>query len=335
MDSMEQEAAIAVSTSDLPRLQLCLDVRPDLAVRDDACIPFIQSRPLSRMTLLDAAVSQASARVYMPSFGDALSVLDWVAARYRQAHPSAAGMQLQTYDDDEIDVNVYKTTTQTPLDLVHSDRAVVDSRLPSYVPIIDCLLARGLLSPEMEHYQNLYDHSLLFNALWGADKAPPYVARLLEAGFRLRGEQEYAYAITACLRGRRSIRRAKVGLRLLLSVYAGRMTRCLSATTAQEQQAEGHDVVYELALHVRDGRDVLPLIDLLRALGMRLTPYIRGRLTRIDPYLLPRIAEADAARVRRTLMARRALSQLPDDVRDRIASAASEGQPYSRRLINL
>jgi hypothetical protein len=322
--SLEQDAARAVATSDLPRLRLCLEERPDLATRDDACIPlffFVRERPRARAALLVAAILQARANTYKPTMAAAIVVLDHVATRYAEAHPPGSPMLLQTFDVDDEEEG-YATTSQTPLDLAYND----DNRSICAVDIIQILLQRGLLTSTP---QTVRPHwcSLLAQALWYASREPQFVARLLQAGFRLdESGNEDAFIVTACVHARPSVERAAVGLRLLLPVYAGRLRRL------NDPAAVG-DVMYELSLHVRAGRDVLELVDLLRALGLRLTHYVRERLGRMDTQILARIDAADATRVRSTLLARRALSQLPDDLRDRVALQASGGQPYSRRLV--
>jgi hypothetical protein len=83
--------------------------------------------------------------------------------------------------------------------------------------------------------------------------------------------------------------------------------------------------------------NVYRLVDVLRALGMRLTPEARAMLAQHYPGLLERVDAADAERVQRTVGVRRLLTRtigVPEgEIGDAIASWASEGAPYSQRLV--
>jgi hypothetical protein len=158
---------------------------------------------------------------------------------------------------------------------------------------------------------------------------PELVARLLREGFRLHDNNngvEDARAIEGCLWLRQTDEAGIAALRLLLPVYAGRMTRL--STDAESVRL----IVRMLRSFTPAAAAVVEALDVLRALGLRVTPYVREQLGEIDG-LLDALDASDTRRVRRTVEARRAMSQLPDDIRDRVALQASGGQSYSNQLV--
>ena len=84
-----------------------------------------------------------------------------------------------------------------------------------------------------------------------------------------------------------------------------------------------------------DAQGALRVLDLLRALGLRLTPDVRAVACNAggDVAAILRAANAAAGvRAERTVVARRALDHLPGELQRRVAALASAGVPWSEGL---
>jgi hypothetical protein len=300
---VETEASDALRAHDLARLLLCLEARPALATSDapDIQLDTAITRRMMRMPLLAAAIYHA---VLDPA---GMPLLNEVAARYASTHRQRAMHMRFQYQ---------LAFVRTPLSwLVYHGMWS-----PQKVATGMCLLDHGLTD-----VSNVADmrHGVLCDALWGAYTYPQFIARMLRAGIRLEpGEDEDA--ITYCL-GSRTLDQAEASLRTLLPVYAGRMVLPI-------------DIAQWVAIFAgRRGSSVVQifrLLDVLRALGLRLTPAVREVLARVEG-LLAMADAADAERVRRTLLARRMLSRSIGvrELSDAIASVASEGETHSHQLV--
>jgi hypothetical protein len=307
---IEEDVVYALRTRDPIRLYDCLQARPDLATRDDACISLFPTtnRP-HRMPLLAAAIY-----ISVYDNDDAHhELLDEIATRYARAHPRGSPMRMQIAFTDT------RRITRTPVAWALRSFAWT----PTAAAMAMRLLAYGL-DDTWEDAGAHHQHSLLCCAMDVSYRHPDLITRLLQSGFRLAPHNvEDDEAIQGASHGLRE--GVEAGLSALLPVYAGRMVFTDPLYLARW-----------LARQTLGGLDrTLRVLDVLRALGLRLTPEVRAVLAPVEG-LLEWVDAADAVRVRRTLFARRLLgSWLPDNLRDEIASAASAAgaMPYSQQLV--
>jgi hypothetical protein len=327
MQMAELEASDAVRAHDRPRLQACVEQQPDLAWRDDARIPLYSGVPMvMHMPLLAIAIHHAVHASSREDTHNALALLDWVAERYSAAHPKGTPMPLMIFNNGG---DVFQVRAPQELVLGHID---INGGLNAAVACMR-LADKGLVSARLPHQRQ----SVLRKAIVAASRFPAVLTHLVQAGERFTpGEADNADAIVSICEAFINapypvnvvVARLVACLRAaLLPAYAGRITDFEAATTRLT------GLLRWLAFWRNQPLD--EFVDVLRTLGLRLTPAVRAQLALLedDPNLLQRIDASDAVRVRRTLMARRALSRLPDDVRDRVALQASGGQPYAHQLI--
>jgi hypothetical protein len=332
MQMAELEASDAVRAYDLPRLQACVEQQPDLAWRDDVRIPLYSGVPMvMHMPLLAIAIHHA-VHASREDTHNALAVLDWVAERYSAAHPRGTPMPLMIFNNGG---DVFQVRTPQELVLGHID---INGGLNAAVACMR-LADKGLVSARLPHQRQ----SVLRKAIVAASRFPAVLTHLVQAGERFTpGEADNADAIV-------SICEAFINAPYPANVVVARLVACLRAAllpayagrvTDFEAHNDERNVMVRLTGLLRwlafwRNQPLDEFVDVLRTLGLRLTPAVRAQLALLedDPNLLQRIDASDAVRVRRTLMARRALSRLPDDVRDRVALQASGGQPYAQQLI--
>jgi hypothetical protein len=283
-------------------------VRPDLATSDAACVRQSNTdRHALRMPLLAVATYRAMYH------NDGMPLLEEVAARYASTHPKGSPMRMQfSYDGYD---GPYE---HTPMSWAASFRT------PRWLAVNQRLLDFGLTDPSNSEQQS---GSVLYNALWHCYEHPHFIERLLREGFRL-SEAEDAPAVAVCMNAP-APRLAVIALRTLLPVYAGRMVF-----------AEPGEIVLWLQMYEPrwqlEPATAFPVVDVLRALGLRLSRAARALMSRV-PGLLARVDAADAERVQRTVGVRRLLTRtigVPEgEIGDAIASWASEGAGHSQRLV--